>query len=340
MQSSSFNSTFFRTRTSIVLSFTKLKTICLFKNSLFLLLLIISISSFSQDAPVSQFYSNLVVLNPGFTGTTESDRVNLFYRNQWLRTDAGFNSFGFSYDKSFSKYNSGLGIVFTNEINGLYIAPTIDLVYSYMVEISPQFFVSMGLQGGIAQKYLLSSNLIFDDNSESITGGFSKIIPDFSSGIVTFYKNIYSGFSVDHIAQPFQGVSKSSNAKINRKYTGFAGYLYYFQTRLLSQERVLSPNLLVQIQGQQHNINWGVSFQYDNIIGGLWIRHNLHPDFDAVIFSAGIKTKSYRFTYSYDMNIGKTTTIPLGAHEISFTTIFETVKKKKYKMIKSPTFLQ
>ncbi len=297
-------------------------------------------ASFAQDAPMSQFYSNLVVLNPAFTGTTQSDRVNIFYRNQWLRTNAGFHSFGASYDKSFTKYNSGVGVILTNEINGAYVSPKFDVAYSYMIEATPELFISMGLQAGIVQKYLLASDLVFDEDGENIQSGFNKISPDFSAGIVAFYKNTYSGFSVDHIAQPYQGVSRSANEQLNRKYTAFLGYLYYYNTRLLKQQRILSPNILVQIQGYQQNINWGFSFQYNNLIGGLWVRHNLRPDFDAIIFSAGYKTQTYKFAYSYDMNIGKMTNIPLGAHEISFTTLFKTHKKKTYKAIKCPTFLQ
>jgi len=304
---------------------------------LFLLLIFFSCSSiYAQDAPMSQFYSNLVILNPAFTGTTKSDRVNLFYRNQWINTSAGFHSFGVAYDKSFPEYNSGVGIILTNEINGAFMAPTFDVTYSYMVELAPQLFVSMGLQGGIAQKYILGSDLVFD-SPEPLSGGFSKIVPDFSVGAVAFYNNFYGGFSVDHIAQPIQGYS---GGLLNRKYTGFIGYLHYYNTRLKSDQRILSPNLLIQIQGFQQNINWGFSFQYDKLIGGVWVRHNLMANFDAMILSAGYKTKDYKFAYSYDMNLGKKTTIPLGAHEISFTMLFETHKKKKFKSIKCPTFLQ
>lgn len=318
-------------------------------NFIYILVLLIALSSNclqAQDAPMSQFYSNLVVLNPGFVGTTKSDRVNLFYRNQWLRSDAGFNSFGISYDKSFPKYNSGLGVILTNEMNGAFMKPTFYLVYSYMFEAAPGLFIGFGLQGGIVQKYMLSSDLVFEDElltgstSENIQGGFNKISPDFASGATAFYKNIYAGASVHHISQPYQGLSKSSNERLNRKYTAFFGYLIYYETRLKKEERVLSPNILVQIQGLQQNINWGFSFQYDKLIGGLWLRHNLQPNVDALIFSFGYKTQRYKFAYSYDMNVGKKTTMPLGAHEISFTTLFETQKKKKFKSIKCPTFLQ
>jgi type IX secretion system PorP/SprF family membrane protein len=301
-------------------------------------MIIFPFSVFSQDVPYSQYYSNLVVLNPAFVGTVPSDRINMFYRNQWLRTGAGFHSVGVAYDKNISEYNSGVGLIVKNEISGMQILTVIDLAYSYRIKISSDLSISMGVEGGIIQKYMNTSDLIFE-NSEFVGSGFSKIVPDFSFGAVSFYKNIYSGISVSHIAEPYQGRGNSVNEKLNRRYVLFLGYTYYIPTGLLSEERVLSPNILFQTQGLQYNINWGFSFQYNRVLGGLWIRHNLKPDFDAMIFSLGFKTKNYKFAYSYDMNIGKKTMVMLGAHEVSFTTIFETKKKKKYKMIKCPNFL-
>jgi len=197
--------------------------------------------------------------------------------------------------------------------------------------------ISFALQAGIAQKYLKS--LSFSNNEPNFSEGAAKIYPDFALGISSFYKSVYSGISVDHLAKPYQGSTSSSSIRLNRKYTFFTGYLLYFNNRLIKQERLLSPNILIQIQGLQQNICWGSSFQYDNLIGGLWIRNNFKFNMDAAIIMAGYKTKSMRFTYSYDMNIGKKTTIPLGAHEVSLTVLFKTISKKKYKAINCPTFL-
>jgi type IX secretion system PorP/SprF family membrane protein len=280
------------------------------------------------------------VLNPAFAGTTGEDRINMFYRNQWLTTSAGYHVFGVAYDKSFQNINSGAAIILTNEINGAYVSPTIDLAYSYMITATRNFYLSMSIQAGFTQKYMSVSGLNFQHDGENITNGFNKIIPDFAFGVIGFYKkNLYFGTSVDHIIVPYQGLTKSSNEMVSLKFTTFFGFLHYYRTRIISEQRVLSPNIIVQIQGLQYNINWGVSFQYNSLIGGIWIRHNFKPDFDALILSAGFKTKDYKFAYSYDINIGKRTTVPLGAHEISFTMRFKSNKKKKYKTFKCPKFL-
>ena len=303
-------------------------------------ILFLRLSSLGQDFPMSQFYSNLVVLNPAFAGTAGEDRVNMFYRNQWLSTSVGYHAFGVAYDKSFSDFNSGFAVILTNEINGAYFTPSLDIAYSYMLKVTKKLHLSLSMQAGITQKFLSVSQLQFQNQGENLTSGFNKVIPDFTLGMIGFYKNdIYFGASLDHITTPHQGLAKSSNDIIQRKVTAFLGLLHYYPTRKISEQRVLSPNILIQVQGKQYNINWGASFQYNSLIGGVWIRHNFNPDFDAVILSAGIKTKDYKFAYSYDVNIGKKTTIPLGAHEISFTMKFKTTKKKQYKTFKCPKFL-
>ncbi|MBI9066482.1 MAG: PorP/SprF family type IX secretion system membrane protein [Salinivirgaceae bacterium] len=295
-------------------------------------------TGYSQDIAFSQQFSNLVAINPAFSGTTLGERINFYYRNQWLGNHSGFQNFGFTYDSYLSKYNSGIGVLVNNDIQGAYIAPSIDISYSYIIKLDRDFYLSMGLQAGINQKYLSTSKLEFEQN-ESIASGLKKTYPDFVTGIIGLSKNTYFGLAVDHIGKPYTGVFSSQDSRLNRKYSLFAGYIYELKTRLISQHRYISPNVLVQLQGLQQNINWGIAFQYENLLGGLWVRHNLEPHFESTIIYLGYKTKSFRFTYSYDVNIGKRTTRMIGAHEISVTRLLPTQKSKKNYAHKSMSFL-
>lgn len=301
-------------------------------------LCIYSLSFKGQDVPYSQQFSNLVSVNPAFAGTTLGNRYNVFYRNQWLITSSGFYEFGLAFDSYFSDYNSGVGLLLKNEVQGAYVSPSLDFSYSYIVRLNANYVLSMGLQAGINQKYFNISDLDFRDE-EVIGSGLSRTYADFSSGIVGLSKNGYVGFSVDHLARPFVSSTKSYQSKLDRKYTVFAGYIYEFNTRLIKQERYLSPNILWQLQGVQHNITWGSSFQYQSMTVGLWMRNNFKPIVESVIISAGFKTKSMRITYSYDINVGKKTTQFIGANEISFTRRFNYEKNKKFKALKALSFL-
>jgi type IX secretion system PorP/SprF family membrane protein len=78
----------------------------------------------AQDVPYSQYYSNLVYLNPAFAGTRTESRVNMFYRNQWPRSNAGFQSFGIAYDMPIQNSNSGFGVMLTNDMAGGFVEPS------------------------------------------------------------------------------------------------------------------------------------------------------------------------------------------------------------------------
>ncbi len=293
----------------------------------------------AQDVPISQSYFNLGFINPAFVGTSNGARVNSFYRQQWPMLESKFETYGLSYDQTIAKYNSGLGIFLSNDISGAVTTPSIEIAYSYHVEVSPQFSLSMGLQGGIIQKYVKSSELIFEE-PEDITSGFNKVYPDFAIGVVGFYKNMYAGVSIDHLNRPKSDTQGSVSSEINMKFTGQFGYVIYLKKRLIKQTRILMPNLTVHVQGLQHSICWGTVYQYDFLLGGLFVRHNISSNIDVLIISAGIKTNSMRFAYSYDINVEKKSLSPIGAHEISLTLLFDIHSKKRYKALNCPSFLR
>lgn len=293
-----------------------------------------------QDAPISQYYHNLFITNPAYAGTTQGARVSGFYRQQWIRVPGSFESYGISYDRFLPKYNSGFGIIVNNVTSGALTEPAIEFAYSYHINASRNLNISMGLQGGIVQKYLNQSEIDFKDDSEIISSGLNKIYPDFGLGLVVFYKtNLYGGFSIHHINRPISG-SNGDASRINMRYTGQIGYVIELNKRLIKQTRILMPNMLIQIHGNQQNISWGAVYQHDYLLGGLLVRHNISTNIDALIFSAGFKTQKLRFAYSYDMNIGKRATMPLGSHEVSLTFLFDIKSKKKYKAIGCPSFLE
>ncbi len=300
----------------------------------------------AQDAPISQYYNNLPSINPAFVGTSNGARINSFYRQQWPLLDSKLETYGVSYDQTIVKYKSGFGLFVSNDISGAVSSPSIEIAYAYHVDVRPGFSLSMGLQGGIVQKYINRSELIFEDEMnggttlENINTGFNKIYPDFSVGVVGFYKKIYAGLSVDHLNRPKTDQQGSAFSEINMKFTGQVGYIAHLKKRLIKQTRILMPSIMVQIQGQQQNICWGIVYQYDYLFGGLLVRHNISSNIDVLIISAGIKTNSMRFAYSYDMNVGKKSITPIGAHEISLTLLFNIHIKKKHKALNCPYFLR
>jgi len=71
---------------------------------------------------------------------------------------------------------------------------------------------------------------------------------------------------------------------------------------------------------------------------GLLYR-NAITNSDAMVIFAGIDTRSFRFIYSYDINLSKFINLVGGSHEFSLYLLFENFKKEnKNKTIICPNF--
>lgn len=293
----------------------------------------------AQDSPMSQYYHQLFALNPAYAGASGGGRFSSFYRQQWAKVDEGFEYYGATYDQVLRRFNSGFGFVLKNEVSGAIVTPSIELAYAYHIKASDKLTVSMGLQGGIIQKYIKTEELKFELD-ELISSGINKRSADFSAGIAFLFDDkLFGGFAMNHLNRPEMGTENTSS-KLGLKYTMQIGYVLDVERGLSDKRIAIMPNFMIQIQDKHQNISWGVIGQYDVFLLGLLVRHNIYANFDVLIFSAGFKTKQLRIAYSYDINIGKQSILPLGSHEISMTFVFDTQSKKKPKALSCPSFLK
>src|SRR5688500_12536146 len=81
---------------------------------LFFIALLTPVFTNAQDGRFSQYYNNLVYLNPAFAGNgIEYIRVTGIYRNQWAGLGTPFTTQGFSVDKVVSRVGIG-GFIIRN----------------------------------------------------------------------------------------------------------------------------------------------------------------------------------------------------------------------------------
>jgi type IX secretion system PorP/SprF family membrane protein len=292
-----------------------------------------------QDAPSSQWYSNMVLSNPSLAGNTGKTRLNIFYRNQWPGNEARFLYYGVTFDQSIPKYQIGWGIIASNEQAAFYYKPSLYTLYSYQIKINNEFIVNLGIKAGFIQEFTSLENLNFEEE-ETISSNSSGIKFDFGSGLSFFGKNTFGGFMFDHLSRPVQGTSINSAKRLNIKFTVNLSHLFYLSSRLRKDEFIIMPNIIIQKQGQQQNLQLGVLSQVNHLIVGLWLRQNWNFDAPAIIFLTGIKTLNTRIAYSFDMYSNRKMQNGNGTHEISITRLFEVKAKKSHKPISCPSFLQ
>lgn len=309
---------------------------------IFSILSIGSIDLLAQDPGFTQFYANPLYLNPAFAGTAKCPRICLNYRNEWPGLNNAYITYSASYDQHIDNLSGGIGILATSDRagDGTLITTRVSGMYSYQLNINREFSMKFGLEGTYHQKSLDWSKLTFGDmidrrrgfvwNTNEIPVSNRKQAVDVSAGLLGYSKRYFFGFAAHHITQPEEGFI-SSNVKLPIKFTGHAGAMIPLEK---GNETYISPNILYQRQQDFQQLNLGLYFVKDKIVGGLWYRNQ-----DAFIVLIGFQTKNFKAGYSYDVTVSKLANVSAGSHEVSMQLQFECrPKKRKFRTVSCPSF--
>ncbi len=301
------------------------------------------INLYGQDPQFTQFYANQLYLNPAFAGTSYCPKLSLNHRNQWPGISGSFVTTSASYDQHVDALSGGIGLLVVNDRAGEGTLNTVSVsgIYSYELQVTRKFTMRAGIQGTWAQKKVDWDKLTFGDQIDPRRGFIFKTnevqrdeprnYVDFSAGILGYTDKIFVGFAVHHLAQPNESVIEGVSP-LPRKYTFHAGYLIPLESK--GEPATLSPNVLVQLQEDFLQINFGMYYNKGPIYGGLWYRNK-----DSFIASLGFQAGILKFGYSYDITVSKLTNQTAGSHEFSTGLQFDCKpKKKRFRTISCPSF--
>ena len=318
----------------------------IFQNTIFFLFVMCTGIAFSQDISFSQFYANPLYLNPAFSGSVGVPRVALQYRNQWSGFNNAFTTYSAAFDMPVKKLQGGIGgyVLNDTQADGILNTLQFNLSYSVFIQLSEKYRLHGALQAGFNQNSLNTNKLIFADNLDPYNGNHGTSgelatltdpnysFVDFSSGVLIYSKRLFYGIAVHHLTEPNQSFYSGNEdvAKLDRKYTAHFGarlpvYLYGH----IRKKFDISPQLIVQSQGQFRQFNYGIFATKRGLTAGTWFRQNFGFRYDAVIFVVGFMKKSWQFNYSYDFTISGLRADSGGTSEVSFTFLLNKSAKGK-----------
>jgi len=291
----------------------------------------------AQDSPLSQWCNNMLATNPAFAGSADKIRLNIFYRNQWPDSDAGFQYFGGAADMPVAK-NMGCGILFSNDKASLFSRRQIEAAYSYNIKADTDKDIYFGIKIGITQKSISSADLVFEQTE--IISSSASIRPDCGLGAAVMLKNVFASFSAEHLMRPQQSISQNIDSRTNIKLTFDIGYVYNFSPLAKKINVEIMPNIIYQQQGKQQNLQFGVISQVNWMLAGLALRKDIGSNIPTSIITLGYSSLDFRIAYSYDIDMNKKTNKIGNAHEVSITKLFDIKRKEKKKSIECPSFLR
>lgn len=331
-----------------------------------LLLFIVTINSYSQDIQFSQFYSNVLYINPAFAGSAHATRVILHNRLQWPGLNAKYITSSFTADHYFEKVNSGVGLLVLRDIEGSSILSStqVALQYSYELHLSSKYSFRAGMQAGITSQYINYSKLTFPDQY-SIDGyqggatgepaqGNTKTFFDLSSGGVFYSDRFWLSVAYDHMNQPNEAFYGTDVMRLPFKMDYATGYKFYLRKLPVydgdNDTPYITPTAHYKFQGKSQQLDLGVYGSYERIILGLWYRgiplvNDYRPGLqnnESIVVQVGYKVlPSLSISYSYDAVVSVLANAHTGgAHELNLTYIHRRNPKKIkiMKRIPCPTF--
>lgn len=315
--------------------------------SFYLICLLIPLFIFAkgQDVSFSQYYANPLYLNPAFAGTIGVPRAAIQYRNQWHAFENAYTTYSAALDFPVKKFKGGVGFYFMNDLqaNGAINASQLNVVYSVSVQLNEKFRMNAGIQAGYNQNSLHLNDLVFADNidvnygNHGVSGELSYLTDpnysfyDFGTGFLVYSTRYFGGVSVGHLSEPDQSYSSEglSVSKLDRKYTAHFGarlpvYLYGHQRKKFD----ISPQIILQKQGQFQQINYGLFAAKRGLAVGTWFRQNFGLNYDSVILLFGFVRRKWQFTYSYDFTVSGLSGNSGGTSEVSLVFLLGGNKEK------------
>ncbi|MFN3803171.1 type IX secretion system membrane protein PorP/SprF [Belliella pelovolcani] len=323
---------------------------CLFFVPLFL---VSTLESSAQDPQYSQYYAAPLYLNPAFTGAEQATRIGANYRNQWPGLNAQFTTFSAYYDTYLDDYNSGVGFLVMNDVEGAaqLRSTTISGLYSYELRLGQNAYFRPGFQASYIRRDIgFFENLIFanqinpaDPFGPTQPGNDLPGIGDpvnllsLSFGGLFFTDRFWFGASTHHVNQPNQSfLDEGSISRLPMKLSlhtgvkiplGNGGYRNDF-THMYKQ-RYFVPTINYKRQGPFEQLDVGAYLFMEPIIFGVWYRGlpykpvEQQSNRDAVVMMVGFNLLSgLNMGYSFDYTVSNLGIQSGGAHEVSVSYTF------------------
>ena len=314
----------------------------------------------AQDPQFSQYYTIPLYLGPSFAGTTKGSRLNVNYRNQFPALPKAFTTMAVSFDHYFYKFRSGIGLILLRDRAGeghLGITNA-GFQYSFDFNINRKWKARPGVYFAYSQRSVDISAL--EVPSGTLGGSSTQRIPndrvlafDFGTSFLTYSKDHWFGFSIDHLTQPNLSLYSDQQYKIGRKYSVYGGTRIIRSGRLIrTLSESVNASFLFKSQDNHYQLDLGGYWYKVPFMFGLWFRglpfYKVGDELrvfsrDALIFMFGYKIENFSIGYSFDATISNLlVTRTAGGHEISIVYLFnqewERQKRPKRRPIPCPSF--
>ncbi|MDR9398158.1 MAG: type IX secretion system membrane protein PorP/SprF [Salibacter sp.] len=319
------------------------------KHLLFLLLLLLSVRSMSQQVyQFTQYQVNRYLLNPAASGVDDHTEIVSGYRQMWLDLEGAPESFyltanipinkqknktfknkrarQFYYSNNKYKQHHGIGIMMSKDEFGAFQKTRVQASYAFHLPVTGPYRISFSPRvgwGGTAIDDRKVSLKIQDDPTYQyfLAQGENKNSFDLDLGLWFYSDRLYAGYSmIQLIPNNLTPADVSKDAKMLAHHQLMLGYSYIVYHAkdfddLESRNIVLHPGAMIRYKaGAPVNVDLSleVDFEQRLKIGTTWRMNN------AMAFWTGVYLgKTAELYYAYDLPTSQLQPYQRGGHEIT-----------------------
>lgn len=329
---------------------------------LFFISFIFIATGFAQDLHLSQFYTADHMLNPAKVGAHDGQyRVSANMRNQWRQFGKPINTNVIAADNTFNYYSHSMdgGIMFARDEFSRFgqVVTEIHATAAYEYPIDDHIF-RIGIQPGLVLRQTDLSKQTFPEQWNYVEGTFdpswsnqeTNIAPslahfDLNMGIMwsnalTDKLNINAGIAFNHLNRPKNTYFNEHTERLKVR-TVIHSEVDYQLNDLIT----ISPKLLLMVTTKTNetligsNVSYKLSSdKFTRAFAGLYYRHGIIREFDALYPIVGLSYGQFDFGFSYDFNMSEISTLGAkGTYEFSliytapnFKPRFKTLPCERY----------
>ncbi len=310
-----------------------------------IILIFFSISVIAlKSQNIKQFYKVPQYYNTAFAGINKCSNIISLNKIHPVYKDVLFFSNSLIFDAYFRKIFGAVYLSATNEStpNNIYNTKEFKFAYTYHVQISGKYMISLSVGTKYFNEYFNENNIILPSMLNLWTNSVSSLNDNIPS-----YKYKYLGFNTGIVfwTQKFYLSTSVNNfwtielAEENNKFTSLE--IFFEKRRFIENKKIFfSLNSAFFAINKSYSIYNGLNFKYYNVNFGTFLKNVFNRNYisNGLLFSLGYDFNKIKITYSFDFFFSGLYRKRASSSEISLKFYFNCTEKDINNTIKCPTY--
>jgi type IX secretion system PorP/SprF family membrane protein len=260
-------------------------------------------SGMAQQLPIgSQYYQNMFVLNPAFTGARNNVKAFASHRSQFNGLPGGPKTSLVAVNGPMQRKNVGFGVIAYTDATDILVKNSAMLNYSYGIRLGEVSVLHFGLAMG-AQNYRIDFNKASVVNSSDqvlFENRQGKTVFNSDFGMLLEANRLKVGFSIPQLLTHSFSSKSSSAATINYQTKSHFITSLSYELPIKGAFEFIPSTLVRYVPGAP------VQFDLNGVLNNKrfgWIGMTYHSTSSFAV-SAGVRYKDFTFGFAQDFSIG------------------------------------